>query len=281
MKVVAAVAALFVTAAAFAANDHPANARAAAACSTLFFDDGDFDEAKFFAKLAREEAFVPEAHLANARLEMHEGHWAYASLFRHEFTHDPSSGAVLLRGAADLARHGRLADAAAAVGAAVEADPSLERVATQWLLFVKRSFPAASIATPLPPPTRPADADQREAQCRALAPPLFPEPFDAHGIGRETEERIWQQGEKAITDTSPPCVHNSSFEIVVGSDGHVESVTMRHASFKAGGANDPAAIAAEQQNMVPMLLKQKYKPGRIQGVPVRTITRAGVQRNCE
>ena len=33
--------------------------------------------------------------------------------------------------------------------------------------------------------------------------------------------------------------------------------------------------------MVPMLMKQKYKPGRIRGVPIRTITRAGVKRNCE
>ena len=56
---------------------------------------------------------------------------------------------------------------------------------------------------------------------------------------------------------------------------------MGRASFKYGGENDPAAIAAEEQHMVPMLLKQKYKPGRIRGVPIRTITRAAVQRNCE
>jgi len=280
MKIAAAAVAMFMATAGFGSNAHPANARAAAACSSLFFDDGDFAEAKFFATLAQEEDFLPEVHLANARVAMREGRWAYVLLFRSEITRDPSSGVLLLRGAADLAEGGHLTYAAAAVSAAVEADPTLERLATSWLLFVKRSFPAGSIAPPLPPPTRPADADQREAQCRALAPPLFPEPFDARREGREAEERIGHPGEKSIIDTPPPCVDHSSYEIVVGSDGRVESVTMGRASFKPGSENDPAAIAAEQQSMVPMLMRQTYKPGKIRGVPIRSITRAAVQRNC-
>jgi len=281
MKVVVVAVAFLAATSGFGSNEHPANARAAAACSSLFFDAGDFAEAKFFATLAREEAFVPEAHLANARIAMREGRWAYVSLFRSEITRDPSAGAVLLRGAADLAEHGRLADAASAVSAAVAADPSLERLATSWLLFVKRSFPAGSIAPPLPPPTPPADADQREAECRALASPLFPEPFDARREGRDAEERMWKPGDASISEMPSPCVDNSAWDIVVGSDGRVESVTVLRASFRAGGENDDAAIAAERQFLVPILMKQIYRPGKIRGVPIRSITRAAVQRNCE
>jgi hypothetical protein len=280
MKIAGAVVAMLAAISAFA-SPHPGNARAAAACSSLFFDAGDFDEAKFFATLAQEEAFAPEALLANARISMHEGHWGYASLFRREITRDPSSGAVLLRGAADLVERGRLRDAAAAVSAAVEADPSLERVATQWLLFVQRSYPAVSVAPPLPPPARPADADRREAQCRALAPPLFPEPFDARSLGRDAEERVWQPGDASIMDMRRPCVQSSSWDIVVGSDGRVESVTVLRAAFRIGGDDDAAARTAEQQFLVPIVMRQHFKPGKIRGVPIRSVTRASVARNCE
>ena len=399
MKIALAAVALFVATAGFASsNNHPANARAAAACSTLFLDDGDLSEAKFFAKLAQEEDFtVPESITANARISMREGHWAMAVVNQRKVT-----GEVLLRGAADLLEHEQFSAARLAVHAAIEVDSSLKPIAQRWVYSVVRAkltprnalemlalagtvaddadfhvevarralavhiprlaalaaeaastfknaprretalllvdasraltearlkeaalklavqldptvssyrpkpaqfvggfcgnvsspfagpfdsderlFPAATYAPPLPPRAVPADAKQRETRCRALAPPLFPDPFDAHAIGREVEERIWQYGEKSITDAPPPCVHNSSFEIVAGRDGVVESVTMRRASFKPGGENDPAAIAAEEQSMVPMLMKQKYKPGTIRGVPVRTITRAAVQRNCE
>lgn len=371
MKIVVAAVAIFVTTAGFASsNNHPGNARAAAACSTLFFDEGDLDEAKFFARLAQEEdSMIPESKAANARISMREGHFWMVPVMRQQ-----SAGDVLLRGAADLLEHGPLSSVRLAVHAAVESDPSLKPVARRWVYSVVRAkltprnaiemlallgvvaddanlhleiarralamhfpkitilsaqaalslpnaprreielllveidppkptqfvggfcgtvsppvfdsdelfFPAAAkYGAPLPARPIPADAKSRETQCRAFAPPLFPDPFDGHSIGREVEERIWQPGEKPITETPPPCVDHSSFEIVVNSDGHVESVTMGRASFKYGGENDPAAVAAEQQHMVPMLLKQKYKPGRIRGVPIRTITRAAVQRNCE
>lgn len=395
MKIVVAAVAIFAATAGFASpNNHPGNSRAAAACSTLFFDEGDLAEAKFFAKLAQEEDSIPESQAANARIALREGHFWMVSVLRQQ-----GASEVLLRGAADLLEHGPLSSVRLAVHAAVDSDPSLKPVARRWVYSVVRAkltprnsvellallgvvaddanfhleiarralamhfpkiailsaqaalslpnaprreialllvetsrrstesalrdealrlaveidpavsshrpkpaqftggfcgtvsppvfdsdelfFPAAAkYDAPLPPRAIPADAKTREAQCRAFAPPLFPDPFDAHSIGREVEERIWQPGEKSITDTPPPCVDHSSFEIVVATDGHVESVTMGRASFKYGGESDPAAIAAEEQFMVPMLLKQKYKPGRIRGVPIRSITRAVVQRNC-
>jgi len=389
MKIVVAAVAIFAATAGLASsNNHPGNARAAAACATLFFDEGDLAEAKFFARLAQEEdSMIPESMAANARISMREGHFWMVPVMRQQ-----AAGEVFLRGAADLLEHGPLSSVRLAVHAAVESDPSLKPVARRWVYSVVRAkltprnavemlallgvvaddaglhleiarrapamrfpkitvlaaqaalsvpnaprreialllvetsltealtlavqidptvssyrpkpaqftggfcgtvtspvfdsdelfFPAAAkYGAPLPPRAVPADAKRREALCRAFAPPLFPDPFDAHSIGRDVEERIWQPGEKSITDTPPPCVDHSSFEIVVASDGHVESVTMGRASFKYGGGNDPAAVAAEQQFMVPMLMKQKYKPGRIRGVPIRSITRAAVQRNCE
>jgi len=399
MKIVVAAVAIFLATAGFASsNNHPGNARAAAACSTLFFDEGDFAEAKFFAQLAREEdSMIPESMAANAQLSMREGHWAMMAVMRQQIPGD-----VLLRGAADLLEHGTLFGVRLAVKGAVDADPSLKPVARRWvdsvvrakltprnavemlallgvvaddtnfhleiarralamhfpklavlsaqealklpnaprrelaLLFVEASralheaslkeealrlaveidptvssyrpkpvqylggtcgnvtspfagpydsderfFPAATYAPPLPPRAIPADAKSREAQCRALAPPMFPEPFNARSSGRDAEERVWQPGDISITDTPPPCVNNSAFEVVVAGDGHVESVTVYRASFKAGGPNDPAAIAAEEKALVPVVMKQKYKPGRIRGVPIRSITRAAVSRNCE
>jgi hypothetical protein len=399
MKIVVAAVAIFVATAGFASsNNHPGNARAASACSTLFFDEGDLDEAKFFAQLAREEDFtIPESLTANAQISMHEGHWAFMALARRNI-----AGDVLLRGAAELLERGRLFDVRLAVMAATESDASLKPVARRWaysvvrakltprnavemlallgvvaddtnfhleiarralamhfpklavlsaqealkfpnaprreiaLLLVdasralhetslkeealklaveidptvssyrpkpvqfiggtcgnvtspfagpsdsdERFFPAATYAPPLPPRAIPADAKSRETQCRALAPPLFPEPFNARSSGRDAEERVWQPGDISITDTPPPCVNNSAFEVVVAVDGHVESVTVYRASFKAGGPNDPAAIAAEEKALVPVVMRQKYKPGRIRGVPIRSITRAAVSRNCE
>jgi len=227
MKIAGAVVAMLAAISALA-SPHPGNARAAAACSSLFFDDGDFDEAKFFATLAQEEAFEPEALLANARIAMHDGRWGYASLLRQ-----------------------------------LASDPSL------------------SVAPPLPPPALLADADQREAQCRALAPPLFPEPFDARRLGRDAEERIWQPGDASIMDMRRPCVQSSSWDIVVGSDGRVESVTVLRAAFRTGGDDDAAARAAEQRFLVPIVMRQHFKPGTIRGVPIRSVTRASVARNCE
>ena len=227
MKFAGTVAAIFAAISALA-SPHPGNARAAAACSSLFFDDGDFDEAKFFATLAQEEAFEPEALLANARIAMHEGRLAYASMLR-----------------------------------AIARDPSL------------------SVAPPLPSPALPADADQSKAQCRALAPPLFPEPFDARRLGRDAEERVWQPGDASIMDMPRPCVQSASWEIVVGSDGRVESVTVLRAAFRIGGDDDVTARIVEEQFLVPIVMRQHYKPGKIRGVPIRSVTRASIARYCE
>jgi hypothetical protein len=399
MKIVVAAVAIFAATAGFASsNNHPANARAAGTCSSLFFDEGDLAEAKFFATLAQEEdSMTPESMAANAQISMREGRWGFVAVTRRNV-----AGDVLLRGAADLLDHGRLFDVRLAVRAATESDPSLKPVARRWVYSVVRAkltprnavemlamlgivaddtdfhleiarralamhfpklavlsaqealkfpnaprreialllveasralaeaslkeealklaveidptvssyrpkpvqyvggtcgnvtspfagpsdsderfFPAATYAPPLPPRAIPADAKSRETQCRALAPPMFPEPFNARSSGRDAEERVWQPGDVSITDTPPPCVDHSAFEVVVAADGHVESVTVYRASFKAGGPNDPAAIAAEEKALVPLVMKQTYKPGSIRGVPIRSITRAAVKRNCE
>ncbi|HEY4640542.1 MAG TPA: hypothetical protein VII75_04305 [Thermoanaerobaculia bacterium] len=261
MKLAPLTFAMFMAATIALSEPHPGNARGAAACSALFFDDGNFDEAKFFSKLANEEALVPEALIARARLDMHEGRGSFAFIFPRELTSDPAFGAILLRGAAELVEHGNLCDASTAVSLAIRADPSLQRVATEWLEFAKRSHPAASVAPPLPKPARPVDADEREAQCRALAPPLFPDPFDGHAEGRKPEEHIWQSGETSVMDVKP-CVAISGYVIVVGNDGRVESVT------------------SNETGLIPIVMKQLYKPATIRGVPVRSVTHAGIARGC-
>ena len=142
----------------------------------------------------------------------------------------------------------------------------------------QRFFPAATYGPPLPPRAVLPDTAYREAQCRLLAPPMFPEPFVTNRIGRQSSDRIWDE---PSPEPAPPCVERSTFDLVIGADGRVESVKVRLASFPGGpDFFDPKAVRAEEKNYVPILMKQKYRPGRINGTPVRSITRAGTIRNC-
>jgi hypothetical protein len=125
---------------------HPANARAAADCSTLFADAGDFAEAEFFASLAQQEDFVePEAIFAIARLTMRRGQPIDSEVRRaveRQRGHAPRAARLMLRGAADLIAVGTSTkwwNAAAAVRAAVELDPSLQWQAESWVLSVVRA----------------------------------------------------------------------------------------------------------------------------------------------
>lgn len=144
----------------------------------------------------------------------------------------------------------------------------------------ERFFPGATYAPPLPPRPVPANAARREAQCRTLAPPLFPEAFDTSGMGRDAEEKIFDPDEPLIADAGPPCVEQSICDMVIGADGRVESVTVLRAAFPNGSPEDQAAIAAETRTAVPLLMRWRYQPGKIRGTPVRSITRGSIVRDC-
>ena len=145
----------------------------------------------------------------------------------------------------------------------------------------ERFYPDAIYTAPLPPEWVNPNAAGIEARCRTLAPPMFPDPFDVNQFGRDAAERIYEPDESSINEMPPPCVEQSSWEIVIGADGRMEKVHVIDAMFPGEDRASPSAMAAEQAFMIPILSKQKYRPGRIRGVPVRSSTWLGVVRICE
>jgi len=146
-----------------------------------------------------------------------------------------------------------------------------------------RLFPAASCcADPIPVAPLPALVFERRATaCRALAPPLFPEPFDGHRMGVQSHQRIYGEEQPSEPEShARPCVAGSTYHMVIGRDGRVESARVLSAYFE-GEDESAAALAAETRGLTPILLAQRYEPARIRGVAVRSSSRGGYRRNCD
>jgi hypothetical protein len=152
----------------------------------------------------------------------------------------------------------------------------------QRTLSDARLFPAARCC-PDPiavTPLAPALFQTRAAACRALAPPLFPEPFDGHRMGVQSHQRIYDAERYAPESHASPCVAGSTYHMVIGRDGRVESVEVLSAYF-SGEDESAAALHAERRALTPILLAQRYEPARIRGVAVRSSSRGGYRRNCD
>lgn len=142
----------------------------------------------------------------------------------------------------------------------------------------ERFFPGATYGLPLPRPRVPADAAHREAQCRALAPPLFPDPFK---VARDQAVFISGPDAAAIDHLqATPCIEQSTWDLVVGRDGHVESMKVRLAAFPNGDNHDPEAIALEQRRIEPLVRQQQFRPPMLGGVPVRSENWGAALRDC-
>lgn len=137
----------------------------------------------------------------------------------------------------------------------------------------QRLFPEATYERP-----RVRRDRAHEARCRALSPMLFPEPFES---ARDTAERIGGPDDEMIEHLPPPCIEQSTWDLVIARDGSVESMKVRLAAFPSSADNhDPEAIAVEQQRLEPIVMQQKFRPGTLRGIAVRSETWGGALRDC-
>lgn len=143
-------------------------------------------------------------------------------------------------------------------------------------------FPAAANPSPLfDVRPGPRAADEARA-CRALLPPLFPEPFEANRMGRQdltlNDREIVARLE---VPTDRPCIQSSTLNLIVDDGGTVRGATVSRAQF-ANENDSPAAAAIEQTRMPPHFVGRKlYTPARIRNRPVWATTWVGFMRYCE
>ena len=138
----------------------------------------------------------------------------------------------------------------------------------------ERLFPGAIV----PPRPRPARASPREARCLALPPALFPEPFEA---ARDQAVLIGGPDIATIEQLpASPCIEQSTWDLVIDRDGHVERMKVRLAAFSGAGNHDPVAIDTEQKRIEPLVMQQMFRPPTVRGVPVRSESWGGALRDC-